>query len=423
MSRDVTMTAPQVAEEVEMVEPEVVRQLRELSALGWGSKRIAAELGLARNTVRRYVRGAEAGTQRRPRARRLGVDARAEARQLFATTAEGNAVVVQQELAARGVVASVRTVQRAVKDEREAQRVAEVATVRFETSPGHQMQIDFGQKRVRVGAVEVVVHLLVAVLSYSRRIFVRAFLAERGDDWREGIASAFRHFGGVPRTLLVDNARPLVSHRDEGRVVLHPAFAGFCRDWDVRAIACAPYRARTKGKTESGVKYVKRNALAGRVFASAAELDAHLEEWMRTADERVHGTTHERPVERFARDEEGALRALPARPMPSRQQRLRRRVAADALVQLDTVRYSVPHRFVRETVEVEVAEDVVRIFFGATVIATHRRSRRPHDVVTEPAHYDGLWRQPQAAVEGEVVERFERRLDVYADVVGGEAWS
>jgi hypothetical protein len=205
---------------------------------------------------------------------------------------------------------------------------------------------------------------------------------------------------------------------------LQPAFEAFCRDWDVRAVACAPYRARTKGKTESGVKYVKRNALAGRVFASAAELDTHLDEWMRAADQRVHGTTHERPAERFARDEESALRPLPARPMPSRQQRLRRRVAADALVQVDTVRYSVPHRFVRETVEVEVAEDVVRIFVGTTLVATHRRSRRPHDVVIDPTHYDGLWRQPRAAVESEPsVERFERSLHVYADVVGGEAWS
>lgn len=427
MSTGETMAPPRCAGEVEMLEPEVVRQVRELTALGWGAKRIAAELGVARNTVRRYVRGgADAEVQTRPRAQRLDGDARAEARQLFVTTAEGNAVVVHQELEARGVVASVRTVQRLVKAQREQRRAADVATVRYETAPGHQMQVDFGQKRVRVGAAEVVVHLLVAVLSYSRRLFVRAFLAERGDDWREGIASAFHHFGGVPRTLLIDNARSLVLRRDEGRVVLHPAFEAFCRDWDVRAVACAPYRARTKGKTESGVKYVKRNALAGRSFASAADLDAHLLEWMSRADERAHGTTHEAPGARFARDEAHALRALPARPLPSRHQRLRRRVAADSLVQLDTVRYSVPHRFVREMVEVHVADAVVRIFHGAAVIATHRRSTVPHDVVVDSAHYEGLWRQPRVAVEVEPaseqsVESFDRSLSAYAEIVGG--WS
>lgn len=431
MSTDERMAPPRSAEEVQMVEPDVVRQMRELSALGWGSKRIAAELGVARNTVRRYLRGGgSAEVQHRPGARRLDGDARAQARQLFTTTAEGNAVVVHQELKARGVDASVRTVQRAVQEERAQQRASELATVRYETAPGHQMQVDFGQKRVRVGGTEVVVHLLVAVLSFSRRIFVRAFLAERGDDWREGIASAFQHFGGVPRTLLIDNARALVLRREEGNVVLHPAFKAFCADWEVRAVACAPYRARTKGKTESGVKYVKRNALAGREFESAAALDAHLLDWMRQADQRVHGTTHEPPAERFAREEAQALRPLPARPLPSRHQRLRRRVANDALVQVDTVRYSVPHRFVRETVEVQVGEERVRIFYGATEVASHRRSTTPYETVVDPAHYDGLHRSSASLIEPEEAPEpgaspppFARSLDVYAEAIGAEVWS
>lgn len=103
-----------------------------------------------------------------------------------------------------------------------------------------------------------------AALSYSRRLFVKAFLNERGDDWREGIAVAFTQFGGVPRTVLGDNARALVRGRDRatGTVSFHPTYLAFCRDWDVQPRACAPYRARTKGKTEAGVKCVKRNATA-----------------------------------------------------------------------------------------------------------------------------------------------------------------
>ena len=122
--------------------------------------------------------------------------------------------------------------------------------------------------------------VLVAVLSYSRRLFVKPFLNERQDDWREGIAAAFAHFGGVPRTVLGDNARALVLGRDRttGTVVFHPAYLAFCRDWDVQPRACAPYRARTKGKTEAGVKYVKRNGLADLAFASFAALERHLAE-------------------------------------------------------------------------------------------------------------------------------------------------
>ena len=138
-----------------------------------------------------------AGVQVRPSARRLSVEDQATAQALFQREAEGNAVVVQQLLAERGCAVSVRTVQRAVAPVRQAQRAADVATVRVETAPGAQMQIDFGEKRVTIAGTAITVFLLVAVLSYSRRTFVKAFLHERQDDWREGIAAAFLHFGGV----------------------------------------------------------------------------------------------------------------------------------------------------------------------------------------------------------------------------------
>lgn len=405
-----------------MVEQEVVRQMRVLAEAGWGAKRIAREVGVARNTVRRYLR-ARSGEQKqeRPQARRLGQAEQQRAVELWEGPAEGNAVVVQALLAEQGVKASVRTVQRAVRERRQQVRATEVATVRFETAPGQQMQVDFGEKKVRLGGHWVKVFLLVAVLSFSRRLFVRAFLAERGDDWREGIAAAFAHFGGVPLQVLVDNARPLVDEHDTqaGTVRFHPAFVEFCRDWDVTPKACRPYRARTKGKTESGVKYVKRNALAGRQFGSFAQLEAHLSQWVREADEREHGTTHERPLERFEREEKAALRPLPASPLPRRQQRLKRKVANDALVDVDTVRYSVPHRLVRQSVEVAVGDEQVRIFHAGQLVATHARSRQPHERVVDPAHWEGLWRPhaAQAPENDSALRTLGRTLEDYAAVV------
>ena len=114
---------------------------------------------------------------------------------------------------------------------------------------------------------------------------------------------------------------PLVRARDRatGTVIFHPAYVAFCRDWDVQPRACAPYRARTKGKTEAGVKYVKRNALAEQAFDSFAALEEHLAAWMPIADQRRHGTTHEAPIDRFERDERVMLRPLPARALPWRE--------------------------------------------------------------------------------------------------------
>jgi transposase len=411
-------------QEVPVIEGELVATIRELAGRGVGSKTIARTVGVARNTVRRYLRQPIApGLQVRPAARRLTDDARREARALYEGPAGSNAVVVQRLLAERGIEVSVRTIERAVADIRRARRAAELATVRVESAPGDQLQIDFGQKRVRIAGECVRVFLLVAVLSYSRRLFVKAFLNERQDDWREGIAAAFAHFGGVPRTILGDNARALVVGRDRatGTVVFHSAYLAFCRDWDVQPRACAPYRARTKGKTEAGVKYVKRNGLADLEFESFATLETHLAGWMVLADERVHGTTHEAPIVRFDRDERAALQPLPIRALPRREQRLRRRVAHDALVDVDTVRYSVPHRLVRDHVDVVIDEQTVRIFHGATLVATHARSVEPFARVIDPAHYAGLWRVRSAdeAVATPALAVLGRDLSEYAAIVAG----
>jgi transposase len=283
---------------VQMLDPEIVSQIKALRAMKWGTKRIARELGIARNSVKRYVReGTRAETQQRPSARTLDDANRALACELLDGAADFNGVVVQRLLAEKGVSASIRSVQRAVAPRRQAKRAAEVATVRFETAPGHQMQIDFGEKWVQIAATMVRVFFFVAVLGYSRRIFVRASLSQRQDDWREGLVGAFRRFGGVPQHILIDRAGALVvgQDRDTGVARVHPAFAAFCKDWGVGVKACRPYRARTKGKTESGVGYVKRNAIAKIPFESFAALQNHLDEWMRDADERIHGTTHEKP--------------------------------------------------------------------------------------------------------------------------------
>lgn len=418
-------------EDTRMLEPEVVERIRSLAADGLGSKRIARLLGVSRNSVRRYLAGADVGSRGRPAARRLDDAALREVQELYATVAEGNAVVIQQELAAQGTRVPLRTLQRAVAPLRQEQRAAAKATVRFETTPGQQMQIDFGEKVVRIAGQRVKVYLMTAVLGYSRRLFVRAFLAQRQDDWLEGLDAAFGHFGGLTERILCDNASPLViSHdRQTGEVVWNPGFEAFCRDRGLTAVACRPRRARTKGKVERGVGYVKHNALAGRSFGSFEELQRHLARWMvAVADQRVHGTTRERPAVRFERDERRALRPLPTRPLAVRTRRLKRRVSTDCFVDIDTVRYSVPYHHVRETVDVVVEAEQVEIYLRGACIARHPRCDEPHAVVRIPAHFEGLFRrEAPAAVEPPAVGPADpgvRPLSIYAELVeGGRPWA
>src|SRR5438105_15695661 len=144
-------------------------------------------------------------------------------------------------------------------------------------------------------------HRFVFKLGYSRRLYTHGYRNERLATLLDGHERAFRWFGGVTLTCLYDNPRTLVLGRSENNVRWHPLFEDFACYYGFRPHACQPYRPRTKGKVESGVKYVKRNALAGRRFASWEEVNAWLETWCCTvADTRVHGTTHARPLDRFA---------------------------------------------------------------------------------------------------------------------------
>ena len=158
--------------EAPVIEGDMVTAIRELTNRGWGVKTIARELGIAKNTVRRYRRHPVVAGQQVRAPRRLTDDLVGEAQALYTGAAEQNAVVVHRLLRDQGHRIGLRTVQRAVAPVRQAQRAADVATVRIETAPGAQMQVDFGEKRVTIAGVAVKVFLLVAVLSYSRRTFV-----------------------------------------------------------------------------------------------------------------------------------------------------------------------------------------------------------------------------------------------------------
>jgi transposase len=402
-----------------MQDPEAVAAMLRLSALGWGSKRIARELGCNRATVKRYLTlGGWAPYAPRPRRGRLvGLEGWLQERFV---QHRGNADVVRQELEhEHGIVVSLRTVERAVQGHRRELRALARATVRFETPPGKQLQVDFGETGVPIGDERVRVFLFVATLGYSRRPYVAAFLHERQASWFAGLEGAFTHFGGVPEEVLLDNPRALVTRHDvrTRTVTFNERFLAFARHWGFRPRACAPYRARTKGKDESGVGYVKHNAIAGRAFASWAALEAHLARWLReVADQRIHGTTEQRPIERFLRDEAAALQPLNERPSFIAVRELSRRVQSDACVEVDTNAYSVPWRLIGEAVRVEVTGDHVRVFHGATVIAAHPYTVGRRQRIVDPAHLAGIVGSRSRAVPDRALLR---PLAAYALAAGG----
>jgi hypothetical protein len=271
------------------------------------------------------------------------------------------------------------------------------------------------------------VHLFVATLGYSRRRYVQAFQHERQACWLAGIEGAFRHFGGVPEEVLLDNPRALVLHHDAAtrEVRFHERFRAFASYWGFRPRACAPYRARTKGKDERSVGYVKRNAIAGRAFASWESFEAHLAQWLReVADVRVHGTTGETPLARFAA-EGTALRSLDGKPPFEQTRELVRQVGSDCCVEVDTNAYSVPWRLLGESVLVQLARGQLRVVHAGQEVAFHQEcAGLRHQRVVDPAHFEGVagFRTPvrrEAIASEPIAPALLRPLVEYEQAAGG----
>jgi transposase len=365
--------------------------VRSLFERGVSRKAIARELGLDVKTVRKWVRQSFAPQPRRARGRVL--DRFAEFLRARALEVGFNAAVLLRELRSQGYTGSPAALRRYVAPWRAEARREEVGTVRFETGPGEQAQVDWGTSWAWLGCERVRVHLFVMILGYSRRSFARAYRSEGLDSLLDAHERAFEHFGGRTKTVLYDNPRTIVLEKDEasGAVRWNATFKDRMDFYGLTTRLCRYYRAQTKGKVESGVKYVKRNALAGRRFADLDALNAWLLEWcVSVADERVHGTTRERPAERFGREEAAQMVPVDTR-RPTPRERLESRVVPrDGQVAVDANRYPVPLEWAGRRAEVHIRVDEIEIRVAGAPSVRYSKLSGKHQV----ARWSGEPRRP-----------------------------
>jgi transposase len=369
--------------------------IHERRAAGQTVSAIARELDLDRKTVRSCLQQQAWSPYRREAAVPTLLDRHREWLAKRAPQVHYSARILHHELRSqRGWIGSYETVKLAVRPLRAAASVAALTQRRFETGPGEQAQVDWGQLTVRFAGVPTKVHVLVMTLGYSRRGYAEGFLRERMPDLLAAHENAFAHFGGRCETLLYDRMRTVVLGTisdAEGRRLpkLNDTFHSFAKHWGFTPRLCQPYRAQTKGKVESGVKYVKRNFAPGRTFRDLEDFNAQLAAWQaEVADLRIHGTTHQRPIDRFA-EEASAL--VPTSSHPSfLQAMVRERIVADDwLVSIEGNRYSVPFGLIGKTVQVvrEGGNWVIR--HRGLVVAEHAVLTGRAQLSVRPEHGPG----------------------------------
>lgn len=189
--------------------------------------------------------------------------------------------------------------------------------VRFETPAGRQGQVDFAEFRLPWGKR----FALLVVLAYSRMLWLQFYQRQTMEVLFRGLEDAFAFHGGVPTELLFDQMKAVVvedNRRDGGALIENLEFARFAAHWGFKVRACRPYRAKTKGKVERPISYVRQSFFYGREFVSDVDLNAQALKWVsEVANQRRHRTTAEVPKVRFERDERSALKPLAVRPYRS----------------------------------------------------------------------------------------------------------
>lgn len=297
--------------------------LRHLLDEGLTKAAIAERLGVSRRVIYHWLETGQLDrdvtTPLPPRVRRTGpaklaaytaiIDAR------LASYPELSAVRLFEECRAAGYAGGLSQLQCYVRQTRP--RPAPEPVVRFETEPGVQAQVDFAEVRLPWGKRSA----LLVVLGYSRLLWLTFYPRQTMQTVMRGLEAAFTAFGGVPRECLFDQMRAVIlddARSAGGKLLENPEFLRFAAHWGFRIRACRPYRAKTKGKVERPIHYLRHNFLYGREFLGDADLAAQAALWCTgTANQREHGTTHEVPQLRFERDERAALLPLATRPYQS----------------------------------------------------------------------------------------------------------
>jgi transposase len=375
-----------------MLRKEDFAVIKALKQRGVYQKDIAAQLGIHPKTVGRALRpDRNLVLQRMPHGSKLDRYKASVDRLL----AEGvwNAVVILREIQAEGYSGGITTLRLYIQPKR-ALRAGKV-TVRFETKPGQQLQSDWGEIVVEIAGQLVRVHFMVNLLGYSRRFHFWCTDSADAEHTYEGVVRSLEYFGGSPDEVLVDNQKAaVVQHPTLGDTQFNERFLDLAGHYGFTPRACRPYRARTKGKDERMVGYIKQHFFVRyRSFANWAHLNQLAEQWLRTeADQRLHGTVKEVVAVRFAR-EAPHLRPLPAQRYDTAYHETRV-VSWDAYIDVHGNRYSVPSPLAGQTVAVRIGlDDTLRVYHDDALVADHLLRSADLGWVTVPEHHAQLWQE------------------------------
>jgi transposase len=372
-----------------MIPPELEAKILRLHhAEGWRVGTIATQLDVHRDVVERVLQqdGIPKPRQSRPAMIDPFVPFIQRTWEKYPRLPASRLFEMCRQRGYRGRPAHFRAIVRPYRPKRPAE-----AYLRLKPLPGEQAQIDWGHfGRVEIGRARRQLVAFVAVLSWSRAIFVRFYLGLQTENFLRGHEEAFVRFSGVPRVCLYDNLKSAVLERVGDAIRFNPLLLDFSRHYRFEPRPVAKARGNEKGRVERAIRYVRSSFFCARTWNDLADLNRQADAWCsgpaasrRCPEDRTltvaEALDHERPK----------LMELPANPFPVAERR-EIGVGKTPYVRFDKNDYSVPHTCVRETVTVLASLDTVRVLQGTAEIARHRRSFDQGRQIEDPEHVRDL---------------------------------
>jgi transposase len=356
---------------------------------GLKQRAIARKLGISRNTVKKYVENPHLVFEpARSRSRKSLLDSyKDNIKAWIEEDSDYTATWIYDRLSNMGFIGSYEIVKRKVRQIKE--NYHKVAYMRFETEPGYQAQVDFGEFQVAKpdGSIEKL-YLFSMILGYSRKIY--AELIERCDlpTFLDCHINAFEHLGGVPEQILYDRMKNVYIGKIAGKRKFNDTLMGFALHYGFKPEVTPAYAAWVKGKIERPYSFIREGFWRGYGFICIETANRDLINWLCKKDERVHGTTHEVVRVRFER-EKPHLRVLPRQAFDT-SYRIYRKVYKDCTVRFEGNSYVVPHTLVGELIILRVKNKIMRIFDNNRLVVTYGIPEGKGHLIQKKRFYEAL---------------------------------
>jgi transposase len=370
-----------------MLKPEGIMEIRSLSKQGYSIRAIARMTGLNRRSVKKYLSTTELPVYHK-RNRVSMLDNYRDLISDWLNQENYRASKVYELLQCQGFKGSYDIVQRYVKTVKEKRD--RVAYVRFETMPGQQAQVDFGDFQIiEPDGQTKTIYCFIMALGYSRSMYIEFIDACTMTNFLACHQHAFGFFGGIPAEILYDNMKNVVIKKLAGTTHWNKTLEAFAIHYGFKLLSTPAYAPWAKGKVERPIGYVRERFWRGYVFNNISYCNQDIRKWLITiANERIHGTTKEKVSVRFER-EKPYLGILPNKPYDICE-KVWRKIQKDCQVAFDGNRYVMPHEYVGEKVLLKIRNGLLRVFKDEIMIAAYNIPSEKGQVVSNPRFYQRL---------------------------------